>query len=977
MRLHSFFALGLCASLAPAASAQQTLHTLFGGGLGGQLGAAVAGDGDVDNDGISDVIMGAPADSTTGTSVGRVRVVSSSGGFALLDIFGAAPGDQFGAAVAFVGDVNVDDHDDFAVGAPGVDTAAGANAGRVRVFSGKTGAVLVIHDGEAAGDRFGQSLGTLPGITNGFSVGAPFVNGPGGSDVGAVYLYAGVQPLHFTKVLGTWPGERFGWSLASSLVNGTSTPNVVVGAPGYDQFLANQGRVRLFHPFTGAFGASHLGAASSELGTSVVRFGDVDHDGHGEYAAGAPGAGAGHVRIYSGATGAIVHQVNGPSAGARFGQALASGLHAIPGPAIVFQFYLAVGAPLSDLNGTDAGRVHFFRVESAQVTEEWTKLANTGHKFGSALSISPYPALFKGVFLHRVVAGEPGEDGGGTDSGGVRVMDETDGGSILSMPGHALGEMLGYAVCAVGDVNGDGAPDYAAGAPRAWKFAGIGSVLSDVGEARIHSGANGAPLKSLAGGAEGDRLGAALAGAGDVDGDGIPDLLVGAPASDTAALTDAGEAFVQSSATGALLFTIGGFQANSEFGDAVAAGDLNNDGKPDFAVGIPRYDVGPSADVGRVRVYSGVNGSTLLLDRSGSAGDRLGDAVAMGDVDGDGFADLIAGAPMDESSLADQGRVNAYSGATGALLWSAVGTAANDGLGLTVAVVGDVNGDGMLDVAAGAPFATVGGAPRAGYVRVMHGAIGFTHWTATGVADDVLGASVAGAGDVDLDGRAEVLVGAHQFPFLVGTIGDGFVRLYRSSGQLIHATPSPEIQCGFGHAVAGIGDASGDGVPDAVIGAPFRGPNFPTTWQGGVSCVSMRPAGVSFYGASTPGCDGPQLATANGIPKVGSLTFGFASDRAPANALGLGLVGNAQDLGGSDLFGIGLHVDLAASSFLTSLDVLSDGAGFGFAAAPIPGNPGLAGVSLHFQSIWVWGGACPLPGLGLSATSAVTIAIQP
>ncbi len=962
-------------ALPAAAPAQEIVHHVPGTALGGQLGSAVDGRGDSNGDGVYDLLVGAPADSVSGDQAGRAIVISGADGSVLRSIAGSAALDQFGAAVAFVGDLNLDGRDDFAVGAPGSDVA-GVNAGRVRVYSGLTGSVLVTRDGASAGERFGQALARIGGTVPALAIGAILADGPAGADSGAVSLYSGISTAPFTKVFGQFAGERYGSSIVGVNVLGTGVDYVLAGAPECDQFLANQGSLRMFHPQTGAFILTQHGTLNARLGTAVAALGDVDGNGTEEFAAGAPGSGAGWVRIYSGTGGATLHQIGGPSIGIQFGQSLAVGLHLLPGPALQWDQYLAVGAPSDDVGGTDAGRVTLYRVTTSTVIQEWTRTGSTGERLGSALGTRPYLIFFQGVFLDLVVAGAPAFDGVGTDSGRAHVLSEVSGTSLSTTEGSAIGEQLGASACAMGDVNGDGVPDYAVGAPHAWKFAGIGLVTADVGATEIRSGANGAVLQSLKGVGSKDALGTSVAAVMDLTGDGVPELLAGAPFAYSVTATDAGEAYVQSGGTGSLVYTLGGIQTDSEFGAAVAAGDVNLDGRQDFGVGMPGY----GSDGGRVRVYSGLNGATVLFDKTFAAGHRLGTALAMGDLSADGRADVIAGAPFDDVVASNDGRVVAWAGNTGLSLWNAWGNTANDRFGLVVSVVGDVNGDGRLDVAAAAPLTSSTGATNGGYVRVLDGVNGATLWSASGALNEVLGTSVSGAGDVDLDGRADVLVGAHQFPLTVIPAGNGFARVYSGdSGAPIETALGIELASGFGAAVAGIGDATGDGIPDAVVGAPYEGPDDPLVWTGGVRLLSLRPASTSTYGVGKAGCSGAHVATMNGVPFVDSPFLELRASKTPPSSLGLGLVADAQDVAGSDPFGIGvpLHVDLLAATEVISLDLVSDANGFAAAPTPIPNSPALAGKTYFLQGLFAWAGPCALPPYGLSVTKGVQVTILP
>jgi hypothetical protein len=194
-------------------------------------------------------------------------------------------------------------------------------------------------------------------------------------------------------------------------------------------------------------------------------------------------------------------------------------------------------------------------------------------------------------------------------------------------------------VAGLGDVNGDGVPDFAIGTPKL----NASDDLPDVGTVYIFSGANGSlirqlnsPNQTLSG-----RFGSAVANASDVNHDGVNDLIIGAPGEN--------RAYVFSGATGALIFTIASpATANANkipsFGYAVAGGqDLNGDGTPDFVIGAPSQNTLKGA----AYTFSGANGALLKsLKGPNQNFARFGTSVALSpDVTGDGRPDILVGAP--------------------------------------------------------------------------------------------------------------------------------------------------------------------------------------------------------------------------------------------------------------------------------------------------------------------------------------------
>ncbi len=133
---------------------------------------------------------------------------------------------------------------------------------------------------------------------------------------------------------------------------------------------------------------------------------------------------------------------------------------------------------------------------------------------------------------------------------------------------------------------------------------------------------------------------------------------------------------------------------------------------------------------------------------------------------------------------------------------------------------------------------------------------------------------------------------------------------------------------------------------------------------------------VALFGTGTPGCDGTQVPGVVTCPMVGNAEFGITCTNAPASSLGLGMATDAQDVAGSDPFGIGvlLHVDLLGATEIVSFDIPSDSSGFGSAAVPLPALPALAGKTYHVQMLWAWT-SCSLPPYGLSTSRGMAVTI--
>ena len=176
------------------------------------------------------------------------------------------------------------------------------------------------------------------------------------------------------------------------------------------------------------------------------------------------------------------------------------------------------------------------------------------------------------------------------------------------------------------------------------------------------------PIYTFTGEGGGDLFGWSVASAGDVNKDGFDDLIVGAVINDASGF-QAGRAYVYSGLNGDTLYVFTGEAAGDRFGHSVAsAGDVNNDGFDDLIVGAYLNDAGGS-DAGRAYVFSGQTGDTLYTFAGEAAEDRFGYSVASaGDVDNDGFDDLIVGAIWNDAGGKDFGRAYVFSGKTGETL---------------------------------------------------------------------------------------------------------------------------------------------------------------------------------------------------------------------------------------------------------------------------------------------------------------------
>jgi hypothetical protein len=398
--------------------------------------------------------------------------------------------------------------------------------------------------------------------------------------------------------------------------------------------------------------------------------------------------------------------------------------------------------------------------------------------------------------------------------------------------GAADYDRFGTSVAWAGDVNNDGIDDIIVGAP------GNSAGGTSAGRAYVYSGAAGALLYTFTGAAAQDFFGQSVSGAGDVNGDGFADVIVGAYWNDAGGV-DAGRAYVYSGQTGALIRTLTGQAAGDRFGISVAsAGDVNSDGYDDVIVGAYQNDAG-GVDAGRAYVYSGLNGSLLWTLTGAAAGDWFGYSVSgAGDVNDDGYADIVVGARNNAAGGIAAGRAYVYSGATGVLLHTFTGAAAGDEFGISVSGAGDMDKDGFTDLIIGAWRNDAGGA-EAGRAYVYSGQMGTLMRTFTAqAANDRFGFSVAGAGDVNGDGYADLMVGARDND--AGGQDAGRVYVYSGlTGALLSIYTGTTAGEGVGTSVDGGGKIGPDSYADLLIGA--SGYSSPTPTPGHAYAYSCSP----------------------------------------------------------------------------------------------------------------------------------------
>ncbi len=802
-----------------------------------ELGHVVTSAGDVNGDGFGDMIVTAPY----GAIPGNVTVFYGSErglGFEPdWNMSGEGSLAYFGISASSAGDVNGDGYDDIIVGAE-LTSEGYSMDGKAYIYHGSTSGLLLTANWTVNGTDDNDFLGHAVS-------GAGDVNGDGYDDVivavamdddnytnaGKVYCYHGsASGVSDTPAWNATHGgydERYGLMVSSAGdMNGDGFDDVLAGT-----YLAadSAGMVHLFYGsesgLSRTVGWNFTGAdPGDEMGWSATELGDVNGDGFDDIAISAPLTDAdvgddGLVLVFHGSP-------NGPGTEPNWfkmgedadvlGYCTMDRIGDVNGDGFDD---LVIGSAASKNFQSGDGRVDLFLGSRYGLSRDpvWTDIGS-GYHLGYGRSVAG--GDIDGDGNAEIFVGEPDNDERGVGIGKVyvyRINASADDGITerWSLNGRYEYAYLGSSISMRGDVNGDGYDDIIAGS---WKKNTV----------YMYPGTPYGPRTAWSwrvfGESNGDQFGRSLASGGDVNGDGYDDVLVGAYLNDNNG-NYAGAIYLYYGSPGGPSTTpdwmFNGSGAGDYFGYAIAIhGDVNGDGYSDILASAPNRDSGN----GTVYLFYGsANGPSTSDDWNLTVGvqqEKLGTGLDFaGDVNADGYDDIVIGGP---EAYSNDGMLLLYLGTATDPTWEMTSSpSGGDYYGMEVAGIGDINGDGFDDIAVGEPYNDTAG-ENAGRVFIFFGEIGGVDihdvpWYNGTMEYANMGKWISGIGDIDGDGCDEFIV-THDIAY--GTV-QMFKGAHRRDDIAVHWVDKGERVAGsFGEALDGGGDTNGDGYPEFAIGDP-------------------------------------------------------------------------------------------------------------------------------------------------------------
>ena len=415
---------------------------------------------------------------------------------------------------------------------------------------------------------------------------------------------------------------------------------------------------------------------------------------------------------------------------------------------------------------------------------------------------------------------------------------------LVSSFKHSSGHFAGnysYSVSPAGDVNGDGYADILMSVfTSEYGVSKEGKVFLNYGSG---NGVIAEPSWTGICTQEAASFGETVASAGDINGDGYADIIIGASRYSNGEENE-GAVFVYYGSPDGLKkeysWIAEGQQANAFFGISVSsAGDVNKDGFADIVIGSHYYDNGETNE-GRVFVYlgsaKGLSKEPAWTLESNQVGANFGKSVACaGDINKDGYSDILIGAPNYDNGQNNEGRAFLYLGTNMGLTqspaWTGESNQADANFGNSVATAGDINGDGFADIIIGANRYDEGQSNVGKiyvYMGASNGLSNYPDWSYSGnIMDGNMGIAVASAGDINGDGFSEIIIGSMgqngPNPKGIAYVFSGSVRGVTNDMLQIAIQKNPQVM--VGHSVSTAGDINGDGYADVIAGVIWDSSN--------------------------------------------------------------------------------------------------------------------------------------------------------